>query len=134
VQAALAKEIDRLKDRNLASKERTIAELSRLAFEPVPNLGELYDAEGNLKPISKLTLEQQRYLQSSETVIKNVAAGDGHTDTVLKVKVIDNRRSKIAALELLVDILGLRYEEGLEPPVDVPAFALPPGTDGVNVH
>ncbi len=110
-----------------------MAELARLAFEPIPNLGELFDGKGNLKAPTALTLEQQRFLLSAEVVKRNLVSNDGQLDEVLKVKVINNRTSKLQALELLCDILGLRDGEALEAP-DVPAFILPPGTEGVNVH
>jgi hypothetical protein len=133
VVAALQAEQARRRARHAVTKERVIAELALVAFEPVPNLGELFDAQGDLKRISALTLEQQRYLLATETVTKNLDGGDGHVDEVRKVKVRDNRSVKVKALELLADILGLRDGEALEAP-DCPAFALPPGTTGVNVH
>lgn len=60
--------------------------------------GQQYDArclftdDGKLKPITELTEEEAWCIAGFEIVIKNAAAGDGHTDTVHKVKLIDRGR------------------------------------------
>lgn len=86
------------------SAQRVLEELRRLAFA---DLGALYDEQGNLKPLHQLTPEQRAPLAGLETVIKNAAAGDGHTDTVLKVKTWD----KVRALEQLAKHFGLLTEK-----------------------
>ena len=82
-----------------------------------------------LKPILDLTPEQGSCLAGFEAVIKNAAAGDGQTDLVHKVKF----ESKLDALEKLGEHLALFEGDGQQP-ADVPAFTLPPGTNGVAVH
>lgn len=52
----------------------------------------LFTADGKLKPITELTEEEAWCIAGFEIVIKNAAAGDGHTDTVHKVKLIDRGR------------------------------------------
>lgn len=52
----------------------------------------LFDAAGNFKPITSLTEEEAWCLAGFELIIKNAEAGDGHTDRVLKVKLIDRGR------------------------------------------
>ena len=64
-----------------------------------------------------------------EAVIKNAAVGDWRTDLVAKVKFW----SKLDALEKLAEHLGLLEGQG-EQSADVPAFTLPPGCRGVDVH
>lgn len=56
------------------------------------DIRKLFDKDGNLQPIQKLTAEQAMCIAGFEVLKRNVAAGDGHTDTVLKVKLIDRSR------------------------------------------
>ena len=53
---------------------------------------QLFDDCGNLRPLHELTEEEAWCIAGFEVVIKNAAAGDGHTDTVHKVKLIDRGR------------------------------------------
>ena len=71
------------------SASRVLEELRRLAFADVRNL---FDEHGKLKPLHDLTPEQSASIASLEVVIKNAEAGDGHTDTVHKIKVWDKPR------------------------------------------
>jgi hypothetical protein len=52
----------------------------------------LFDDQGNLKPIPNLTAEDAALIAGFEVIIKNAAAGDGHTDTIHKVKLKDQAR------------------------------------------
>ena len=52
----------------------------------------LFTATGSLRPIHELSEEEAWCIAGFEVVIKNAAAGDGHTDTVHKVKLIDRGR------------------------------------------
>ena len=52
----------------------------------------LLDTQGNFKPIHQLTEEEAWCIAGAEVVVKNAQAGDGHTDTVLKLKFIDRGR------------------------------------------
>ena len=79
---------------------RVLEEYRRLAFM---DLRSFFDADGNLKPIQQLSAEQGSAMASVEVVIKNVAAGDGKTDTIHKFKLWD----KTKALESLAKHFGL---------------------------
>src|SRR3990167_7366823 len=52
----------------------------------------LLDGDGNFKPLQQLTEEEAWCIAGAEVIVKNAAAGDGHTDTVLKLKFIDRGR------------------------------------------
>lgn len=56
------------------------------------DIRELLDAKGNFKPIHQLTEAQAWCIAGAEVIVKNAQAGDGHTDTVLKLKFIDRSR------------------------------------------
>lgn len=56
------------------------------------DIRKLYDEKGNLKPIHELTAEEATMIAGVETIVKNAQAGDGHTDTVLKVKLQDQAK------------------------------------------
>lgn len=85
------------------SAVRVLEEYRRLAFFDTRTL---FDAAGNLKPMTELTQEQGAALASIEVIIKNAKAGDGVTDTVHKVRVWDKTR----ALEGLGKHFGLFKE------------------------
>lgn len=99
----LAKAIDRAE----LSADRVLEEMRRLSFS---NVRDLFDADGNLIPIHKLTREQASCIASVEVVKKNLAAGDGQTDVVHKIKVWDKTRSleqlgkHFGVLKELVDV------------------------------
>jgi phage terminase small subunit len=83
---------------------RVLEEYRRLAFLDARSF---WDAKGNLKPIGELTAEQGSALSSFEVVIKNAAAGDGHTDIIHKLKLWDKTR----ALESLAKHFGLLVDK-----------------------
>ena len=87
-------------ERTGITAQRVKEELARLAFSDVRTL---FDKRGNLRPIYELGDNEAAAVASLEVVIKNAAAGDGHTDTIHKVKVWD----KTKALELLGKHFGL---------------------------
>lgn len=66
----------------------------------------LLDAKGNFKPIQDLSEEEAWCIAGAEVIIKNAAAGDGHTDRVLKVKFMDRGRY----VELAAKHLGMLIE------------------------
>lgn len=82
---------------------RVLEELRRLAFS---DIRALFDEQGNLHPLHKLTAEQSACIAGVEVVIKNAKAGDGQTDTVHKIKVWDKPRS----LEMLAKHFALLTE------------------------
>jgi phage terminase small subunit len=82
---------------------RVLEELRKIAFLDVRGF---YDAAGNLKLPSELTEDQGAALQAFEVLKKNVAAGDGHIDTVHKIRLWDKTR----ALEMLAKHFALLTE------------------------
>lgn len=82
---------------------RVLEELRRLAFADTRGF---FDDAGNLKPIHQLTAEQGSQLAGIEVIKKNAEAGDGHIDTVHKIKLWDKTRS----LEMLCKRFGLLVE------------------------
>lgn len=85
------------------SAARVLEELRRLAFA---DTRAFFDDAGNLKPMSQLTPEQGSQLAGIEVIKKNAEAGDGHIDTVHKIKLWDKTRS----LEMLCKRFGLLVE------------------------
>jgi len=102
VSAIQDKQAEQLKKADL-SAERVLEELRRLAFSDVRDL---FDEQGNLLPLHKLTKEQSACISSVEVIIKNAQAGDGKTDTVHKIKTWDKTRT----LEMLAKHFGLLVE------------------------
>jgi phage terminase small subunit len=100
VSAGKAKQLDKAE----LSAMRVLEELRRLAFSDVRLL---FGPDGNLKPIHTLTPEESACISSLEVIIKNAQAGDGHMDTVHKLKVWDKTRS----LEMLAKHFGLLVEK-----------------------
>lgn len=90
VAAAVAEKTQAQLDRADLTAERTLEEMRRLAFS---NVADLFDEQGNLRPIHTLTREQSACISSLEVIVKNAQAGDGHTDIVHKVKVWDKTRT-----------------------------------------
>jgi phage terminase small subunit len=94
--------------------------------------GELLDANGNLLPVHLMPDHVQRAIVSIEIVKRNVFSGDGQTDRVYKVRLIDKGKMQ----ELLAKATGL-VKDGVDGATErptVPAFALPADTPGVQVH
>ena len=52
----------------------------------------LFRPDGSLKPITELTEEEASLIAGFEVIKKNAEAGDGHMDTVHKVKLKDQSR------------------------------------------
>ena len=85
---------------DLIDPDRALREAARLAYS---DIRELFDMQGNLRPITDWPPELAAAVGSVDLVKRNVAAGDGQTDSVLKVKLWDKPRN----LELLFRHLGL---------------------------
>lgn len=86
------------------SAERVLQEIGRLAFSDVRAL---FDANGKLKPLHTLTAEEAACIAGLEVIIKNAEAGDGHMDTVHKIKVWDKSKN----LEMLAKHFALLTEK-----------------------
>jgi hypothetical protein len=100
VAAAIAEKAAKQLDAADLTATRILEELRRLALS---DRRSFYRDDGTPKPISELTPEQGSALMDVEVMIKNAAAGDGHTDTVHKFRLWD----KPKALELLAKRFGL---------------------------
>ena len=80
---------------------------ARMAQRAFADVRKLYDAQGKLRPIHELTPDEAAIIAGIETVRRNVDAADGVTDTVYKVKLIDQDRS----LDMLAKHFGLLTEK-----------------------
>ncbi len=90
--------------------DRVMGEVARQAFEDIPDIGDLFDAVGHLRPLQDLTVEQRRAIGSVEVVQKNLAAGDQKTD-VVKIRLWNIRAERTKAQELLAKLLKLVNNE-----------------------
>ncbi len=87
------------------TSERVLEEIRRVCFA---NICDFLDDSGAPKLLSAMSEEQKASVLSLEVVIKNAAAGDGHTDRVFKIRLFD----KLKALELAARHLRLLEPEG----------------------
>lgn len=71
------------------SAERTKEVIRRVIDADVR---QLFDAQGNIVPIHQLGDEAAALIAGFEVVKRNLTAGDGATDTILKVKLKDQSR------------------------------------------
>lgn len=94
-----AKQLQKAKLTGEMVKER----LRLLAFQ---DIRQLFDAAGNLRPIHTLSDDAAAMVAGMEVIIKNAEAGDGVTDRVHKVKVVD----PVKPLEMLAKHFGLVTE------------------------
>lgn len=101
---AVAEKTQQQLDKADLTANRVLEELRRLSFADIRGL---FDAEGNLKPLHELTAEQAACIAGFEVIKKNAEAGDGKTDVVHKVRVIDKTRS----LEMLAKHFALLTEK-----------------------
>lgn len=83
VQAAIAERRRSILSARILTAEEVLQEQSRLASS---DIGDCYDAAGNLLPIPQLPADVRRCIAGTKTVIRNVAGNDGHTDTVIEIK------------------------------------------------
>ena len=83
--------------------ERVMLEIARVAMVDRRTLWK----DGKLLPMSEWPADAAALLEGFEVIVKNAAAGDGHTDTVHKVQLA----KKLGALELLAKHFGLASEK-----------------------
>lgn len=89
----IASAIDAGETRLLAKAELTAAStLEAIRRQVDGDVRHLFDEHGNLRPIASLSAEDAALIAGFEVIVKNAAAGDGHTDTVHKVKLKDQSR------------------------------------------
>ena len=91
--------------------ERTMLEIARIAYQ---DARWFRDEDGILIPVAELSDDAAAVLAGTEDVIKNVEAGDGHVDTIHKIKKWD----KVKCLEMLAKDQG-RLVERVEHSGDV---------------
>ena len=77
-----------------------LEELRRLAFS---NIGQCFDAQGDLLPLAEMTAEARACVASVKVVTRQAPAGEGAMVTVADLKLWD----KMRALEFAGDLLGL---------------------------
>lgn len=92
------------KEELLVTAHRILDELTTVGLV---NAQDYINPDGTWKPIQDLTRAQAACIASVELLRKNVEAGDGHIDTVLKAKFWD----KLKALEMLAKHFGLLVEK-----------------------
>lgn len=76
--------------------------IQELAAICLVDIADAYDEAGNLQSIKDMPRSLRRAIAGVETVIRNAKAGDGVTDTIHKIKLVDKR----GALELMLRHLG----------------------------
>ena len=64
------------------------------------DIGQFVNSDGSPKSFSQLTPIQTQLVERAEFIVKNAAAGDGHTDNVLKLSLY----SRLRALEALAKL------------------------------
>lgn len=104
VQELLRQQSGKMLSKAELSVERVIEELRRLSFSDVRTL---FDEHGNLRPLHDLTPEQSSAIGALEVVKRNLTAGDGQSDTIIKIKCWDKPKS----LELLAKYFGILKEK-----------------------
>lgn len=97
-----AKARERLAD--LIDPDRVLREAARLAFS---DIRELFDEGGNLKPVTDWPEHLAAAVASVEVMKRNLGAGDGKQEDVVKVRVWDKPKN----IELLMKHLGLLKEQ-----------------------
>jgi phage terminase small subunit len=112
--AKIAEAIKRGTSKQLEATRKQLGELDisaenvkkRLAMWAFQDIRELFDEQGNLRPIHQLSDRAAAMVAGLEVIKKNAAAGDGVIDTVHKVKVVD----PVKAAEMLAKHFGLLTE------------------------
>ena len=77
--------------------------LERMTVIGRTDITTFHDAQGHILPMCEWTPEMGQQVSKIESVVKNVAAGDGHVDQVLKISIWN----KIQALEGMAKYHGL---------------------------
>ena len=101
----------RLMEALALSPTTTVEAIRRQVHGDIRNL---FDEQGNLRAIKSLSAEDAALIAGFEVIIKNAAAGDGHTDTIHKVRLKDaSRYVEMAAkhFALLTEVVRV---DGLE--------------------
>lgn len=89
---------------DLIDPDRVLRETAALAYSDVRAL---FDEKGNVLPVKQWPDGLAAAVASVEVVKRNMTAGDGHTDDVIKIRLWD----KPKAVEMLMKHLGLLTEK-----------------------
>ena len=104
VRAALnIQSLEQKTEETLVAAERTLLEIARLAFS---DIRQMFDADGNLLPVTKWPAVVSAAVASVEVVKRNVYVGDGKIDDVIKIRLWDKPKN----LEMLAKHLQLLVE------------------------
>lgn len=104
IRAAIVAGQSRQLDQAELTGQMVVDRLRLLGFQDIRRL---FDADGNLIPIYLLSDAAAATIGGVEVLIKNVDPGDGHTDLVHKIKIID----PVEPLALLAKKFGLLVEK-----------------------
>jgi phage terminase small subunit len=104
IKAAIAKKQKKVFVNAELTATRTLEAIRRPL---VADVRKLFDSNGNLRPITSLGDDEAALIAGFEVIVKNAEAGDGHTDKVHKIKIVDRARYvEMAAkhFKLLTDV------------------------------
>ena len=104
VKAAVCDAKSRQVERIALDADAVLSEFLRIAMSDV---GDLFDDQGNLRPIKDIPKDLRRAISGIEVLKRNVTAGDGQMDSVHKIRLWD----KTKALDSLAKHLGLMVEK-----------------------
>lgn len=113
VASAVADLTQKQLDRADLTASRTLEAIRR---PMVADVRKLFNADGSLKAITALEDDEAALIAGFEVIVKNAQAGDGHTDTVHKIKIVDRARYvEMAAkhFKLLTDVMEHKGLDGL---------------------
>ncbi len=85
---------------DIIDPDRVFREMARIGFA---DTSQIFDEQGNLKPIKDWPAGLRRALAGVEVVKRNLTAGDGEIDQILKVKFWD----KPKVLEQMAKVLQM---------------------------
>ncbi len=91
----------------------SVTVLEAMRRQVVGDIRTLFDADGNLIPITQLRPADAALIAGFEVVIRNAAAGDGHTETVVKVRLTDRAKYVQMAAQhfaLLTDVVRVDHD------------------------
>lgn len=104
IKAAIAAGASRQLHKAELTADMVKARLRLIAFQDIRNL---FDEKGDLRPLHTLSDDDAPMIAGMEVIIKNAEAGDGITDRVHKIKVVD----PLKPLEILAKHFGLLVEK-----------------------
>ena len=117
ISAAIAEGTKRQLDKVGLTAELTKEAIRRhVEADAKGDIRKLFDAKGNIRPIGELDDAEAMMIGGLDVVIRNVAAGDGHTDTIWRIKLRDQSSYVEMAAKhfaLLTDVVKVDIEREL---------------------